>query len=200
MGGYKSFLEPNTCGFYRTAAFLVINKEEKGDDENQPHRTLGERYDQYCSIFEDIEYKLFMSSTNRLKNVIQKWGKSKKDERDSYISTFHPKIYNSLPHNIKVGHTLQNCKGCKDVNFLEMQSRFPVSLKAVKHLKASKENPFNAAKMKMKISAGTCINDCTRQIYTIVNQPFEKTFGISFAEGLTAMKEVNLVKKRSAYE
>ena len=85
MGGYKSFLEPNTCGFYRTAAFLVINKEEKGDDENQPHRTLGERYDQYCSIFEDIEYKLFMSSTNRLKNVIQKWGKSKKDERDSYI-------------------------------------------------------------------------------------------------------------------
>ena len=80
-----------------------------------------------------------------------------------------------------------------------MQSRFCVSLKAVKHLKASKENPFNAAKMKMKISAGTCINDCTRQIYTIVNQPFEKTFGISFAEGLTAMKEVNLVKKRSAY-
>ena len=91
MGGYKSFLEPKTCGFYRTAAFLAVNKEEKSDDddENQPHRTLAERYEEFCSLFEEeIKYKLFMASKNILKNVFQKWEKSKKDDRAAYISIY----------------------------------------------------------------------------------------------------------------
>ena len=113
MGGYKGFLEPKTCGFYRTAAFLTVHKKGKSDndDENQPHRTLAERYEECCSLFEEvIEYKLSMASANRLKNVFQKWGQSKKDERAAYISNFHPKINKSLPQNSKVGHTLENCK------------------------------------------------------------------------------------------
>ena len=81
-----------------------------------------------------------------------------------------------------------------------MQSRFPVNLKAMKHLKVSKENPFIAARMRISTVKEKNIKDCTRKNYNIVNEPFEKTFGVSFAEGITGMKEVNIVKKTSAYE
>ena len=128
-------------------------------------------------------------------------GKSKKDERAAYISKFHPKIYKSLSQNSKVGHTLENCKECYVmISFLEMQSRFPVNLKAMKHLKASNANPFNAARMRISTAKEKTIKDCTRKIYNIVNEPLKKTFGVSFAEGITGMKEANIVKKTSAYE
>ena len=203
MGSYKSFLEPRTCGFYRTAAFLAINKaEEKNDDddENIP-RTLAERHEEFCLVFEeDIEQKLFMASANRLKKVFQKWGKSKKDERAAYISKFHPKKYKNLPPNSKVGHTLENCIGCQDTSFLEMQSTFPVNVKAINHTKASKDNPFTAARVRISAGKENDIKEYTRKIYNVVNEPFEKTFGVSFAEGITGMKEIKIVKKPSAYE
>ena len=78
---YKSFLEPKTCGFYRTAAYLVANKEELvGLGEKKVHKSLTERYDEFCALFqEEIEYKLIMSSANRLRKSFQSWGKNKKE-------------------------------------------------------------------------------------------------------------------------
>ena len=134
-----------------------------------------------------------------LKRFSRNGGKVRKMNVLNILATFIQKKYKSLPPNSKVGHTLQNCKGCLDISFLEMQSRFPVNIKAINHSKAAKDNTFKAARMGIS-AKGNNIKECTRRIYNVVNEPFEKTFGVSFAEGLTGMKEIKIVKKPSAYE
>ena len=202
---YKSFLEPKTCGFYRTAAYLVANKEELcGIGEKNIQKSLTERYDEFCALFkEDIEYKFFMVSANRLRKSFQSWGKTKKEKRATYISNFHPKIYEKLPENKKVEHTLENCKGCQDINFLETQSTFPVNSKAMKNSIISRENPFNvsaAINTNMTKAKEKDVKKCTKKIYDLVNEPFKRSFGISFAEGITGIKEVNMMRKPSDYQ
>ena len=96
-------------------------------------------------------------------------------------------------------HTLENCKGCQDINFLELQSTFPVNSKARNNSIISRENPFNVA-AKITKAKEKNVKKCTKQIYDMVNEPFKRSFGISFAEGITGIKEVNMMRKPSDYQ
>ena len=51
-----------------------------------------------------------------------------------------------------------------------------------------------------EIHKGTVLKDSTETIYNCVNKPFEKTFGVSFAETQTKVPELNLQLKPSKQE
>ena len=75
MKSCKSFLNPKTCGFRRTAVVFVTSSKQLCEENG----SNCEKYEEYCSMFgENIEYVSFISNANRLKVLFQKWGKRKR--------------------------------------------------------------------------------------------------------------------------
>ena len=150
---------------------------------------------------ENIEYISFISNANRLKLLFQKWGKRKSEERSRYIETFHPKIYKKLSGDKKNEHSFDNCESCEK-HFSEMQSILELNFKSSIHKKTTvKENVFAAAKSCSSSSfKAKTLKENTMEIYKVINQPFEKKCGISFAESITSLKELSIVKKCTKYQ
>ena len=61
------------------------------------------------------------------------------------------------------------------------------------------ENVFAAVKKSSSFKAKT-LKENTQQIYNIVNKPFQKKYGISFAESMANIKELNTEKKSTKYQ
>ena len=72
MDTCKSFINPKTCGFRRTAAFLVASSKELCEE----NKTKQDKFEEYCSLFEEeYDFPSFITSANRLKAILQKWEK-----------------------------------------------------------------------------------------------------------------------------
>ena len=81
-----------------------------------------------------------------------------------------------------------------------MQATFEINLNPTKHSKnMDGENVFAAIKTSSSFKAKT-LKVNTQQIYNLVNKPFEKKYGISFAESITNLKELNIEKKSTKYK
>ena len=79
-----------------------------------------------------------------------------------------------------------------------MQSTLELNIKSNIHKKTTvnKENVFAAVKSCSSSSfKAKTLKENTMQIYNAINQPFEKKYGISFAESITSLKELNIAKK-----
>ena len=58
---------------------------------------------------------------------------------------------------------------------------------------------FDSLETSSSITAKILKKD-TKEIYNLVNLPFEKKYGISFAESMTNLKELKIEKKSTKYE
>ena len=96
-----SFLCPNTCGFAKVVAFELskdISKTlewSKGESSAKyKSRVLTEEYKQFKSVFApvadnfNIEYTKFVQKLPSLKDAIQNWSRTKRDEKQKYLDTF----------------------------------------------------------------------------------------------------------------
>ena len=104
-------------------------------------------------------------------------------ERLKYIETFHPREYQKLLSNGQREHSLIEWKGCES-KFSNEQATLAVNL-----------NPKHNKNMDIENVFAITLKENTQQIYNIVNKPFEKKYGISFAESMTNIKELNQNKK-----
>ena len=139
-----------------------------------------------------IDYRQFQRSLQTLKQIFSRWGRDKAGEKQRYMSTFSATNWTKLSMAKKEQHTFSKCKGCFH-SFTEIQGMFPV--KSPKFKNAANENPFYIAKNLPKI-----LGDSTKIIYNSVNKPFERTFGVSFAEAQTKVPELHLQFKKIKYE
>ena len=198
MSSYKSLLDPQTCGFIRVAAYYIcIHKPffRNNDKENSKVTNSYEHFCEFLTLYDtDADYKIFQKCGGRLKSVMLKWGKQKSKERNIYIETFNPEAWSKLSSS-KKEHSWINCKGCEKY-YPSIQAKFPVNSKS--HIKKAAENLFFKAKH-LRINKNV-LQDSTREIFNSINKPFEKTFGVSFTESLTSLKEINIVKQPTAVE
>ena len=83
-----------------------------------------------------------------------------------------------------------------------MQSTLELNIKSNIHKKTTvKENVFAAVKSCSSSSfKAKTLKENTMQIYNAINHPFEKKYGISFAESITSLKELNIAKKCTKYQ
>ena len=68
-----------------------------------------------------------------------------------------------------------------------------INLNPIKHSK----NVFAATSSSFKAKS---LQENTQQIYNLLNKPFEKKYGISFAENMTNLNELNIEKKSTKYQ
>ena len=197
-----SFIHPLTCGFAKCAAHFVLSKnftEDKTENIKQNQaRAFLHRYEVFKDIFKDredafdVEYKTFLKNLQALRKCMTKWSRNgNSQEKKTYLETFALEKWQKLSNAKKEQHSLSKCKGCYH-HFPEVQAMFPV--KSNFHKTSAKENPFFQAKNLPKIT-GTALKDSTKKIYNCVNKPFEKTFGLSFAEAQTKVPDINLQQK-----
>ena len=125
-------------------------------------------------------------------------GKRKSGERLKYIETFHPKKYKKLPINDKREHSFIDCKSCEKY-FSNVQATLELNLKISQKKNTDKEMIFDSLETSSSITAKTLKED-TKEIYNLVNLPFGKKYGISFAESMTNLKELKIEKKSTKYE
>ena len=82
-----------------------------------------------------------------------------------------------------------------------MQSTLELNIKSNIHKKTVKENVFAAVKSCSSSSfKAKTLKENTMQIYNAINHPFEKKYGISFAESNTRLKQLNIAKKCTKYQ
>ena len=136
-------------------------------------------------------FLLYQVQTN-LNYYFKSGGKRKSGERLKYIETFHPIKYQELSSNDKREHSLINCKSCAKY-FSNVQATFEIYLNPTKHSKNMDGETSSSFKTET-------LKENTQQIYNLVNKPFEKKYGISFAESITNLKELNIEKKSTKYE
>ena len=187
----KSFLIPKVCGFRRAAAFLAVTLKEK---------TTREKYEDYCELFQERnEYLSFISNANRLKVTFQKWGKRKSTEKGIYIQAFNPKKFESLSTEEKNKHVFDNCESCQ--NNPELQRNFEANIKYSHKKNIIDENvSIDAATKTISSKEKKTLKDCTNIIYERINKPFEKKYGISFADSMAESKTFKLEKIATKYE
>ena len=96
----------------------------------------------------------------------------------------------------KLGHTFFQCSSCED-NFVDIQQSFEVNLKANIHVKITAKENVSAAVKSISLK-NKSLKENTKEIYNAINTPFK--YGISFAESITSLKEVNIQKKCTTYQ
>ena len=96
----RSFLSPTTCGFAKVAALEaskqvgILKKLENEGNAKFKSRKLQERFNIYCSFFEEHSeaFKIDISTFNKrlppLQAIICKWNPRKKLERDHFLAKF----------------------------------------------------------------------------------------------------------------
>ena len=180
---------PKVCGFRRAAAFLAVTLKEK---------TTREKYEDYCELFQEKnEYLSFISNANRLKVTFQKWGKRKSTEKGIYIQEFNPQKFESLSTEEKNKHVFDNCESCQ--NIPELQRNFEANIKYTHKKNIIEENVDSATKCISSKEKKT-LKECTNIIYERINEPFEKKYGISFADSMAESKKFKLEKIATKYE
>jgi len=209
-----TFLCPNTCGFAKIAA-LEISRErsslirrEKGESNTKYQARLKqEMYKEFNDTFTDtmdrfsVQFLQFHKKLPGLKDTINKWNFRKSDEKSCYMETFTRKNWKKLSDTRKKEHSFSNCKGCA-VRYANIQVLFPIKSSFLKG--KAKVNPVFAAlgeanktrakELSTKPSP-TNIKNAAKAIYDKVSPLFEKSFNVSFAEGLSKVPELLLQHK-----
>jgi len=209
-----TFLCPNSCGFARVAALEIsrkttnlIRKETGESNTKYQARLKQEVFKKFQSTFEhcndkfNIDFMQFNKRIQGLKDTFNKWNFRKADEKSTYISTFSLDSWAKLSVARKNEHSFSNCKGCA-IRYMQVQSFFPVKSAFLKG--KAKANPIFAAvgeltKLRSKEPSPkptvTDIKSAAKAIYSKITPLFQKTFNVSFAEGLAKVSELQLQHK-----
>ena len=208
MMAAASLVNPLTCGFAKVAAYQITSappafKREPREGVNKfKARVLGAQYQEFLHTFRSrqdafkIEYSEFTVRVLKLKETCKKWSRNKPEEKKAYFEEFKTEKWLKLSNAKKQQHTLAQCKGCHHA-YTKLQATFPVHSNIMKQF--AKENPFFQANNMPKLKPNI-LSDCTKEIYNTINKPFQRTFGISFGEAQTNVKELNLQMKPSKCE
>ena len=205
-----SFISPSTCGFVKVAAFksddLVKSKLHKDPRESVTKfkaKVIKERYSEFQRIFSndktfDIPFLTFQKKLPALKEIFRTWSPRQLSEKQRFLETFSIDKWNKLTNAKQWEHSLRDCKACYHYHS-EVMAHFPV--KSRQFIGKAKENPFFAAKnVKFGSHSTKVLKDTTKTIYNSINKPFEKNFGVSFAEAETKVPEIGLQKRLSPSE
>lgn len=212
----RTFLNPKSCGFGRIAAIYAAEKAshiERGINEGKVKfgaRMKQEQFKIFQDIFQErsenfaIDFKKFNLNFAALQDAVKKWSPRKKKEKEHFFVEFSIDKWVQLSDVKKKEHSLYDCKGCHQ-NYAKAQSLFPVRSPRLKS--KAKENPFyvcnelQITSQKVKLPNKTAIKDTARSLYESVNSAFlSVSGGISFAEALTKVPEVNLQTKKTKCE
>ena len=142
-----------------------------------------------------LQYNLFIKNINRFKNTNKQWSRVHAKNKQKYYNVFSPANWLKLTDNEKKRHT-RNCEECL-VSHVEIQAFFPSNTRRFKNKRD--ENIFHALN-NINIHSKKPLQEVTNTIYSKINSVYEKKMGISFAEGLTKTKELNLQMKPTPYQ
>ena len=208
----RSFLSPTTCGFAKVAALEaskqvgILKKLENEGNAKFKSRKLQERFNIYCSFFEEHSeaFKIDISTFNKrlppLQAIICKWNPRKKSERDHFLAKFSVESWQQLSAVKKRWHSLTNCKGCH-LDHSSTQALFPVNSPRLKG--KGKENPCLVAKplaKKIKHASKGAVKEVTKEVYCHLNKVYKEWAGETFAQALCKIPEAEVEKKKTNLE
>lgn len=193
------------CGYARVAV-----REGLFNENNIVESNPDKRLSKFLANFDgpakgnfgrNVKKSQFMKMSKKLLKILKAW---KGDERQTYFTHFSSSNWRALPEKQKKQHSRTNCKGCL-INYHKLQCSFPV--KKARHLT---EAPINLLETSKTIANNVsksypkpgkeAIKSTVKEIYTTINGPFSKVFGIDFNEGQTKVPSLNLQIKPSQTE
>ena len=204
-----SFLSPTTCGFAQIAALEaakrvgILKKLENKGNAKFKSRKLQERFNIYCSFFEEHSeaFEINISTFNKrlppLQAIICKWNPRKKCERDAFLAKFSVESWQQLSAVKKQRHSLTNCKGYH-LDHSSTQALF--SLNSPRLKAKGKENPCLRAKpllKKIKHASKGAVKEVTKEIYSQLNKAYKEWAGETFAQALCKIPEAEVKKKKT---
>ena len=216
MGG--SFLDPNTCGFARVAAFeaskAVRTTLQRKKDEGKYHftsRRLQEQYKHFKACFHntgerfEIDYRQYIKKLPSLRDVINRWDHAKENlDRTMYLNTFSQASWDRLSESRKKEHTFLNCRACC-VRYAGVQALFPIhsprfKSNALRNPVSAAINEANQLKHNHVLTPSNAdIRKTAQVLHEKVSPTFEKVYKVSLTEALSTLpddKKATKNKKR----
>ena len=194
------------CGFARVVvkhSFVKPTGKVEYDHDN--------RLRNYLAVFQGHQERYEVdkqSFVKRSKSLVHHFGKWKlKTNKDKYTEHFSPNNWEKLTEYEKKQHTRSNCEAC-DVHHFSFQSLFPLwNQKENSITQQGFHKNINSHILKPSCSGNVKVTKkaiktatCTSQIYEIINTPFKKIFGVTFAKAQTTVSELGLEDKKSHAE
>ena len=187
------------CGFVRVAVKHSFTKPKGKVEYDQDIRLK-----KYPTVFEGHleQYEVDKHSYDkRSKSLVHHFGKwTLKTNKDKYTEHFSPSNWEKLSDYEKKQHTRTNCEACYTHHF-PFQSLFPmwnfkensITQQGIqKIIKGRVLKPLCRGNVKVTKKA---LKTVTSHIYEKINNPFKKTFAVTFAKAQTNIAKLGLQDK-----
>ena len=146
MEAKNSILDPATCGFAKTAAYVVFTQKEK--------KNITELLNDFLSQLDGCTFHLEVSAFRRFQVIVQnlhKLGKAKPSEKRAVIEYFSNKNWKKLLPLERSQHQLFNCNAClgsylNKVHLAKFPSRSKVFTKKAREMNLSSFDDIRHAK------------------------------------------------------